>query len=261
MLPQHRETIDGMERRYRADPDLLALLVIGSIARGEATEHSDVDAIAILADDAFARRFPTGRPTRTIEELSWFAGDPPVATPWPKATLSAAARRGPEPARFAFVDVIIVFSRDGEIDALLPKIAAFPEHEREEKLASFAAQLPIHLSFLVLADYSENPYLLTDTSHELALFGGRLILSHNRLLYPGRKQFMRQLERASDAPDHLPWLMRRLLRQPSIPTANNFCDAILAFHEWPQPAEGQGARYLHDRDEAWLWRPPALADS
>jgi predicted nucleotidyltransferase len=261
VLASHRKVIEGMAERHQPDPDVLALIVIGSVARGEATEHSDVDALAILTDGAFARRFPSGLPPRTAEELSWFAGDPLDASPWPKAHLGAAAERGPEPTRFAFVEALTVFSRDSEIDVLLPTIPVYPEHERAEKLASFAAQLPIHLSYLELGDYSENPYILTDTSHELALFGGRLILAHNRLLYPGRKQFWRQLERAPEKPERFLWLLQRLLRQPCIPTAHAFCEAVLGFQDWPKPPEGQGARYLRDRDEAWLHRPVALAES
>jgi predicted nucleotidyltransferase len=261
LLEIHRQLLERMTERYRADPNVLALIVIGSVARGDASEHSDLDALAILTDEAYGHRFPSGLSPRTAEELSWGAGDPLDAKPWPFAYLRAAAEGGPEPTRFAFVDARIAFSRDPSIEPLIAAIPVYPEHEREEKLASFASQLPIHLSYLELGDYSENPYILTDTSHELALFGGRLILAHNRLLYPGRKQFWRQLERAPEKPPRFFWLMQRLLRQPCIPTAEAFCNAVLGFAEWPQPAEGQGARYVRDRDEAWLSHPAALAES
>jgi hypothetical protein len=261
VLATHRDIVDRMTDRYQADLDVVALIVIGSVARGDASPHSDVDAVVILKDEAFARRYPSGLSPLTAEELSWFAGDPLNAKPWPTRFLRAAAERGPEPTRFAFVDALTIFSRDPEVDALLPTIPRYPEHERAEKLASFAAQLPIHLSYLELGDYSENPYILTDTSHELALFGGRLLLAHNRLLYPGRKQFWQQLERAREMPERFFWLLQRLLRQPCIPSAHAFCEAVLGFQDWPKPAEGQGARYLRDRDEAWLWRPAALAES
>lgn len=261
MLEAHRQIIAGMEARYAADSDVVALIIIGSVARSEATADSDVDGLVILRDEAFARRFPTGQPSQTAEELSWFAGDPLDAGPWPLAHLRAASERGPEPTRFAFVRAMPIFARDPEIATLLETIPVYPEHERAEKLASFAAQLPIHLSFLQLGDYSENPYILVDTAHELALFGGRLLLAHNRLLSPGRKQFWRQLERASEKPERFLWLFQRLLRTPSIPTATEFCDAVLSFRTWPTPPEGQGARYLHDRDEVWLRHPPSLAES
>src|SRR5215203_3818057 len=239
-----------MDRCYRPDQDVLALVVIGSVARGDASDHSDVDAVAILTDSAFDERFPSGHAYRTAEELSWFAGDPLDAKPWPMRHLRAVSERGPEPTRYGYVDALTVFSRNEEVNALLPVIPVFPELERLERLTSFAAQLPIHLSFLGLGDYSGNPYILADTSHELALYGGRLLLAHNRLLYPGRKRFNVQLNQAKELPERFFWHHQRLLRQPCIPTATAYCDLVLGFRDWPKPPEGQGARYLHDRDEA-----------
>lgn len=105
------------------------------------------------------------------------------------AFLYDAAERGPEPARYAFVNARPVFSRVAELDALLSRIPVYPEEERERKMASFASQLPVHLAYLELGEYSDNPWLLAQTSTELVLFGGRLILAHNRMLFPNRKQF------------------------------------------------------------------------
>ncbi len=261
MLETHRQIIDRMTQRYRADPDVLALIVIGSVARGDAHEHSDVDAIAILTDEAYARYQASGGSPLSAEELSGADHNGTNAAIRGRTYLRAAAERGPKPTRFAFVRTIVPFSRDPGIERLLGEIPVYPEHEREGKLASFASQLPVHLAYLRLGDYSEDPYLLTDTAHELALFGGRLLLAHNRLLYPGRKHFLRQLERAAEKPDRFMWLLRRLLRQPCIPTAEAFCEAVLGFRAWPTPAEGQGARYLGDRDLAWLHGPPALGES
>lgn len=261
MFDVHRRTIERLTERYRSDPHVLALYVIGSVARGEAHELSDVDAGIVVTDDEYAHRQATG-------EILLDAGDP-SGEPGSEASvavadigyLRAAADHAPEPTRFAFQQALVVFTRQPEIDRLIAAIPTYPEHERTEKLASFAAQLPVHLSYLVLADYSENPYLLVDTAHELALFGIRLILAHNRLLYPGRKQLLRQLERAPEKPERFDWLLRRMLRQPSIPTAAAFCDAVLSFRAWPQPPEGPTARYLRDRDLAWLHHPPSLAES
>ncbi len=261
MLETHRQIIDRMTQRYRADPAVLALIVIGSVARGDAHEHSDVDAIAILTDEAYARYEASGASSLSAEELSGADGTEPGAAIRDRAYLRAAAEHGPEPTRYAFIHTIVPFSRDPRIERLIGEIPGYPEHEREGKLASFASQLPVHLAYLRLGDYSEDPYLLTDTAHELALFGGRLLLAHNRLLYPGRKHFLRQLERAPQKPDRFMWLLRRLLRQPCIPTAEAFCEAVLGFQPWPRPAEGTGARYVRDRDLAWLHGPPSLGES
>jgi len=261
LLDVHRRTIERLTEQYRSDPTVLVLYIIGSVARGEAHVLSDVDAGIIVTDEEYARHREAGGILIDASDQSGEPGSEASVSVSDLGYLRSAAERAPEPTRFAFQQAIVLFSRQPEIDRLIAAIPSYPERERTEKMASFACQLPVHLSYLVLADYSENPYLLVDTVHELAHFGSRLILAHNRLLYPGRKQLLRQLDRAPEKPERFEWLLRRMLRQPSIPTATAFCDAVLGFRDWPQPAEGVTARYLRDRDMAWLHRPPSLAES
>ena len=46
-------------------------------------------------------------------------------------------------------------------------------------------------------------YLLTRAVGDLVLYGGRLILAHNEVLYPYHKFLMTELERAPEKPDDL----------------------------------------------------------
>jgi hypothetical protein len=144
---------------------------------------------------------------------------------------------------------------------LLAPIARYPEHQRTEKMISFASQLPIHLSYLKLGEYSQNPYLLAQTAIELVLFGGRLILAHNRMLYPNRKWFLREFERAPAKPDGIIELAKQLLTRPTITHATTFSERILQFQDWPQPAEGMLARFQNDRELHWRAPGVPLADS
>ncbi|MBN2717401.1 MAG: nucleotidyltransferase domain-containing protein [Deltaproteobacteria bacterium] len=45
-LRNHKTEIDAIARRHR----VISLMVIGSVARGDATEHSDVDFVARFED-------------------------------------------------------------------------------------------------------------------------------------------------------------------------------------------------------------------
>ena len=69
------------------------------------------------------------------------------------------------------------------------------------------------------------------------------------------------MERAPELPERFFWPLLRLWWQPCIPTAAGFCEPVLGCRDWLKPPEGQGARFLQDRDEAWLHRPAALAES
>jgi predicted nucleotidyltransferase len=261
MHPHHQRTIQRMIARFQSDPAVLALIIIGSVARGEARADSDVDCLLLVDDLAYEAR-------RTAHQLSFNADD---LCEYPHgqaggrvidlAYLQDVAARGPEPARFAFVQALPVFARLPNIAELLAPITRYPEHERTEKMISFASQLPVHLSYLELGEYSRNPYLLAQTAVELVLFGGRLILAHNRMLYPNRKWFLREFERAPSKPDGIIELARQLLMHPSIAIATTFCERILQFQPWPQPAEGMLARFQNDRELHWRDQGVPLADS
>ena len=133
MLPQHRTAIEALRRRYEADENVLALIVVGSVARGDAGPKSDVDAHLVVTDAEHARRVERG-------ELGFVADDlvPGVHVGGgivDMAFLSDAAERGPEPTRYAFVKALPVFSRVASLDALLSRIPVYPEAERDWKMA------------------------------------------------------------------------------------------------------------------------------
>jgi hypothetical protein len=172
-----------------------------------------------------------------------------------------AAERGPEPTRYAFTNARIVFARDERIAEVVRRIPVYQERERAEKMKSFVSQLPVHLSYLKLGEYSANAWLLAQTAVELVLFGGRLILAHNRILFPNRKQFMRALASASEKPDGIVDLAQGLMGAPSIARAKRFYDAVMDFRDWPVPTEGHWARFSLDRETNWRRGPTALADS
>jgi hypothetical protein len=261
VYPHHQRTIQRLAERLRADPATLALLVIGSVARGEARAGSDVDFYLVLADAAYLERRAADRLWVEADDLCDYPDGHAGGRVLDVGYLRDVAARGPEPARFAFVQATPVFTRLPNLDELLAPIARYPEHERTEKMISFASQLPVHLSYLQLGEYSRNPYLLAQTAVELVLFGGRLILAHNRMLYPNRKWFMRELDRAPDKPAGMVELARQLLVQPSIALAETFCEPILGFQPWPQPPEGALARFQNDREFNWRHGSVALADS
>ncbi len=261
MYAHHQQAIERLRDRLEPDPDNLALLIIGSVGRGEAHERSDLDCMLIVTDDEYERREAAGTLLLTADDLCAYPDGHAGAGLVRLQFVHDVAMRGAEPARFAFIGTIIAFSRIPHLDQLIARIPRYPEHQRTEKMMSFVSQLPVHLSYMRLAEYSRNPYLLAQCAVEIVLFGGRLILAHNRMLYPNRKLFLRELERAPDKPYGLIELATTLLEHPGIRSASAFCETILEFADWPQPPEGSMARFQHDRELQWWWGTPTLADS
>jgi len=94
----------------------------------------------------------------------------------------------------------------------------------------------------------------------MVLFGGRLILAHNRMLFPCRKSLMEEIARAPERPEEFLALAEALLKQPGRATGESFCACLERFDPgltWEQLIT------LHLEDNEWNWRTgrPPLADS
>ncbi len=249
MTPEHKQSIELLIRAVSSNPRYDALILIGSLARGEEHDGSDVDVILIDSSMSLA----DGVIGVDENELGGPFPAQVSASCTSRAFLEEAAVRAPEPQRFAFLRAKVLFSRDESIENFVKQIAVYPEWEREEKMKSFYSQIPVHFSYLKLGESSRNTFLLTQTAEKLAFFCGRLILAHNRMLYPNRKQFMKALAQAPDKPEHFIETMERLLEKPSIANAEKLMDTVFRFRDWEVPEEGWMARFCRDSEQYWLF--------
>ncbi|SDP08478.1 hypothetical protein SAMN04487897_13523 [Paenibacillus sp. yr247] len=119
-------------------------------------------------------------------------------------------------------------------------------------MKSFYSQIPVRMAYLKLGEWSENIFMLTQTAHKLAFFSGRLILAHNRMLFPNRKQFMFAFEKAPEKPQGFIEAMELLLKEPSIAHAEALMDLTFRFRKWEVPQEGEFARFSKDSEQYWL---------
>ena len=105
------------------------------------------------------------------------------------------------------------------------------------------------------AERHGNRYLLTHAAADLVLFGGRLILAHNKILYPFHKWFMYELAHAPEQPADLVAQAESLLREPSKETAGRFYESITGFRDWGLTEQ---VAFRHwDEDYEWPGAPRA----
>jgi hypothetical protein len=260
VYPHHQRTIDRLIDRFRADPSYLALLIGGSLVKGYGNESSDVDFMLIATAEEFARRQPDRALTYYATDLCDYPGGYVDGKIVNVAFLEEVADRGSEPARSAFENVIVSYSQVPQLAELLDRITTYPAATHTAKLQSFHAQLLAQQWFVGEAEKRSNQYLMMHAVSELTLFGGRMILAHNRMLYPYHKWFLRRLQDALDQPAELMTSIDQLLHAPSKANADRFCETILNFTAWPAPPEGWPARFMEDTEWAWRYGKAAIAD-
>ena len=252
MEEQHKRVIQRLVEQFKDDPRFPALIISGSVAKGRARKDSDIDIVLVASEEEFARREPTQDFWYLNRDICDYPGGYVEGKVINMQFLIDAAERGSEPARAAFVGAFVAYSRIPELESLLQRIPVYQEQEQREKIEAFYSQVLL-LNWLVgEAERRNDSYLLTHAVSNLVLFGGRLILAHNRILYPYHKWFVYEVRRAEKKPAHFVELIEKLLEHPGKENAQAFSESISSFHDWGVTYAQAVVRFM--KDSEWNWR-------
>lgn len=260
MRPHHEKAIRRLGEHFSKEEGYLAVLVGGSIAKGVESEYSDIDALLIVTDEVYERLGGLNSMGYFSTEFCDYPGGYVDGKIHDKAYLRAVAERGNEPTRAAFKDIIIAFCADPEIAELVRTIPVYQVHEQDGKIRSFWAQFEAAYWYFGEAIKRGDRYLLHRSTSDLVLYGGRLILAHNRVLFPYHKLFMGELASAPEKPEGLMEIITALLDDPREEAALAFHEAIRGFRRWNDPPEPWNVRFMRDTELAWLEREPYVGD-
>ncbi len=252
MRDNHRRAIDRLVAELGEDPRFLAVILGGSVARGIELPDSDIDLILVASQEEYARRVAARDFGYLNNEVCDYPGGYAEAKVMSLPFLEEIADRGSEPARAAFVGARILSSRVPELQDLLERVTAYPEAERDDKIRSFYAHFLTYYWYLSEAERRNDRYLLLRSATDFALFAGRLILAHNRILFPYHKWFMHVLRQAPEQPEGLIDALERLLAEPCLESANPVLGGVMNFREWGPPTHEAPARFMEDSE--WNWR-------
>jgi hypothetical protein len=258
MHPHHRRAIERVSDHLRADPEVLALLLVGSLAHGFARPESDVDLMIVVSDADFQARLREGRTQFvTGDGCDWPGGyaEGKYASP---GFLAQVAATGSEPARFAFQDARVLFSRIEGLDAALAAIPRYPVAGKLERIRRFHAQFEAWHWYGHEALKLGDRYLLGLSLARTVLFGGRMLLAHNELLFPYHKWFLRVLEQAAQRPPELMERIAALHADPSQATLLGFWAAVKNFRDWETSERPWPAQFAIDSELAWQRGETAL---
>ena len=249
---QHQRAIDRLVDSYHDDECFAALIIGGSVAKGYARPDSDVDFMIVATDQEFARRDAADDLFINRRDLCDYDGGFVDGKVIDLAYLRDVASIGNEPSRAAFQGAFTAFCHEQEVEDLLPTIPVYPEQDHERRIKAFYSMAFIQSWLMGEATRHGNPYTIQRAASQLALYAGRLILAHNRALYPYHKWLIRALQDAPDKPDGFMALLTALNTAPSAKTADELFSTLRRFKDWG--VEDIEAYTWFMREVEWGWR-------
>ena len=248
----HRRAIDRLADEYRDDTRFDALIIGGSVAKGFARPDSDVDFLIVATDDEFNRRRAQDDLFINRRDLCDYDGGYVDGKIINRAYLGELADKGNEPSRAAFEGAFLAYSHLPNLDALLEKIPVYPEHDRDRRIKAFYSMAFIQHWLIHESFRHDNRYTITRAASQLALFSGRLILAHNRRLFPYHKWLTRTLESVEDKPVELLPRIDALLQVPNAENADLLFESIKGFHDWGVSDLDAYTWFMTDVEWAWM---------
>ncbi|PKS12470.1 hypothetical protein jhhlp_000676 [Lomentospora prolificans] len=253
MHEHHQQTIEKAKAHFEADSSIEALLLCGSIAHGYANAESDIDVLILLSDEDHAKRESEGLPMTLYDpSLATYEGGYVDGKYISKAFIRQVIARGSEPARYAFDGVEILFNRTDGLEDLLKEAATYPTAEKNDRIIKFHAQFEAWKWFCCEAKKKNNPYLLNMAVSKLVLFGTRLILAYNELLYPFHKWMLKVLEGAKEKPEGMVEAAEKLCREPTSENIEAFYNLVKSFRKWEGDPKTWSYRFLMDVELTWM---------
>ncbi|MEK6991394.1 nucleotidyltransferase domain-containing protein [Paenibacillus sp. FSL K6-1566] len=263
MFDHHKRALNKLTEALRQDSSILAIITTGSVAQGTARESSDVDVYLVVDDESYAERKKSHNLAymNHDKEICDYEGGYIDGKIIDLRFLEQAAERGSEPTRYSFVGSRAWFSRIPDLDALLARIPVYPEANRDRNIRDFFAQIVLYGYYFVdEAVKKDNPYLLAHSACQIAFFGSRLILAHNRILFPCHKSLMTAVESAPEKPDGFIQLANDMLRNPTDEKCKAVAGMLLGFGIPGFDPQLSTTVFMENNEWNWLDGEPPLSD-
>jgi hypothetical protein len=248
----HQRAIDRLTDSYCDDPRFLGLIIGGSVAKGYARDDSDVDFLIIATDEAFEEHRRARDLFINRRDLCDYDGGFVDGKIINLAFLKDVAERGNEPSRAAFEGAFAAFSSVPDLDKLLHQIPVYPEAGHDERVKAFYSMAFIQHWLFHEAERHGNRYTLTRAASQLALFAGRLILAHNRRLFPYHKWLPRTLELVPEKPANLLACFNSVLDEPRGEHATALFDLVRDFRDWGVSDLEAYTWFMTDMEWSWM---------
>lgn len=248
----HQRSIDRLADLYRDDPRFQALIVGGSVAKGFARADSDVDFMIVASDEEFERRLASRDLFINRTDVCDYPGGYADGKVISLEFIKRVAESGNEPSRAAFEGAFTVYSHISGLAGLLRRVPVYPERGHEERIRAFYCMAFMQHWLMHEAQRHGNPYTVTRAASQLVLFTARLLLAHNRRLFPYHKWLLATLELVPDRPDDLMQTIHALLAEPTSAHATAVFDSVRTFRNWGVSDLDAYTWFMTDVEWSWM---------
>ena len=256
----HQRAIDRLAEAYRDNPEFLGLIIGGSVAKGLARADSDVDFMIVANDAAYERRLAARDLFINRSDLCDYPGGYVDGKVIDVGFLKDVAERGNEPSRAAFEGAFVTFSHIDELERLVRRIPVYPDAGHDERIRAFYCMTFIQHWLMNEATRHGNRYTITRAASQLALFSGRLVLAHNRRLFPYHKWLPRTLEIVPDKPEDFLRHFDALLREPGADSATRLYECVRDFRDWGVTDLDAYTWFMTDVEWSWMTGTTPMED-
>lgn len=248
----HQQAIDKLTDAYHDDPRFLGLIIGGSVAKGFARPDSDVDFMIVATDQEYEPRRAEGDLFINRRDLSDYDGGYVDGKIINLAFLRDVAEKGNEPSRAAFEGAFSAFSHIPDLDALLARIPVYPEAGHDARIKAFYCMAFMQHWLMNEAQRHANQYAIMRAASQLALYAGRLILAHNRRLFPFHKWLPTTLEMVDDKPEGFMGRFNEVLATPSRANATALFECLQEFRDWGFSDLDAYTWFMTDVEWSWM---------
>lgn len=256
-MKHHETALERFVERVLTDDQVLAVIVSGSLARGEEMTTSDIDLYLVVTEQVWDRALADERIMYVDREGADYPGgyfDIKLAT---LAYLEDAADHGDDPVRDSLVNSRVAFSRIPELEALLASSGELDEAVWRSRCVSSIAQVRLHAGYFLREGITRHdPLLLANAALHTVVAADRALLALNRQLFAGPKYLRSAVDGLALRPDGWTALADRLLAEPSVENSDALVAALDGIHDWGVDDELALSRFVLDNELAWRTRVP-----
>jgi predicted nucleotidyltransferase len=256
-MKHHEAAIARFVSLAENDADTVAVVVAGSVARGEERADSDVDLYVVVTADAYARAAQADRLMYVSDRDVDYPGGYFDVKVISRELLDHAVEQADDPMRASLKGARIVFSRIPELQDLVARIANSTDVDWDARVASFLAQARLHGGYFFEQGVAHgDPMLTAHAAVHLAFAAARALLADAHVLFAGPKYLRDAVAALPSIPRTFTDDLTELVTRQTTDAARRVLAELESRLGERLEADATLTTFIRDNELAWFTRVP-----